>query len=158
MPKRLNPNLAKIHRNYTVEEAARLYDVHKHTVRAWIKKGLPLCDECRPALILGIELRTYLQAKRQVRKHKCKLYELYCLRCRLPKRPAGDMVDFEPLNKSTGRLTGLCPDCDGLINRYASAASLAKISGYLEVCIPKALEHINKSGNALVNSDFSKGT
>jgi hypothetical protein len=157
MPKRLNPNLAKIHRNYTVEEAAAVFGVHKNTVRAWIKAGLPLCDDRRPALILGCELRTYLQGRRQIRKRKCKLYEVYCLRCRLPKRPAGNMVDYESLSDTNGRLTGLCPDCDGLINRYVSEANLVQIRELLDVCMPKALEHINKSSNALVNSDFSKG-
>jgi len=37
MAKRLNPNLAKIHRNYTVEEVALLFSVHKNTVRSWVK-------------------------------------------------------------------------------------------------------------------------
>jgi hypothetical protein len=27
----------KIQRNYTVEEAARVFDIHKNTVRCWIK-------------------------------------------------------------------------------------------------------------------------
>lgn len=40
MKKRLhNPNLAKIHRSYTVEEVASLYVVYKGTVRAWNQGG-----------------------------------------------------------------------------------------------------------------------
>lgn len=27
-----NPNLVKIHRNYSIEEAARVYGIHKNTV------------------------------------------------------------------------------------------------------------------------------
>ena len=44
MPRR-GPNyrLVKIHRNYTVEEAARMFGIHKNTVRAWIEAGLPVC-------------------------------------------------------------------------------------------------------------------
>ena len=61
MPKRLNPNLAKMHRNYTVEEVASLFGVHKNSVRAWIKAGLPVCDARRPVLILGLDLRDYRQ-------------------------------------------------------------------------------------------------
>ena len=36
-----NPRLAKIHRSYSVEEIARLFRVHKNTVRAWLRQGLP---------------------------------------------------------------------------------------------------------------------
>ena len=155
MPKRLNPNLAKIHRNYTVEEIAALYGLHKNTVRAWIRGGLQVCDDKRPALILGNELRTFLQQKRQARKRRCKLFELYCMRCRVPRRPAGNMVDYIPMSESTGRLIAICPDCTGMMNRYASKANLAKNQGQLDVSIPKALEHISETSNPLVNSEFS---
>ena len=40
-----NPRLAKIHRNYTVEEIANLFGVHKNSVRNWVKGGLPISDE-----------------------------------------------------------------------------------------------------------------
>ncbi len=155
MPKTLNPNRAKIHRNYTVEEVAILLGVHKNTVRAWIKGGLPICDKRRPTLILGAHLRTYLEGKRQSRKRKCRIDEMYCMRCRSPKRPAGDMVDLSPVSASANRLTGLCPTCGSLMNRFASDSSLERIKEKLEVCVPRSLQHINKSNLLLVNSDFS---
>jgi len=154
MPKQLNPNLAKIHRNYTVEEVASLFGIHKNTVRGWIKAGMPVCDDRRPTLILGHELRGYLQCKRKERKKRCKPFELYCMRCRLPKRPAENMVDFTPINGNTGRLVGICPDCETLMNRYASEASLGQIQEHLDVCMPIAQKHINKSSEFPVNSDY----
>ena len=77
MPKLLNPNLAKLHRNYTVEEVASVFGVHKNSVRAWIKAGLPVCDAKRPVLILGMDLRDYLREKRSERKRRCVADELY---------------------------------------------------------------------------------
>ena len=151
---RQNPNSIKINRNYTVEEVADRLGVHKNTVRGWVKTGLPVCDARRPTLILGPDLREFLQQKRQTRKRRCKLFELYCMRCRSPKRPAGNMVDFVPLTELTGRLTGICPDCETMMNRYTSQASLILIKGDLDVQMPKAREHINKSSVVPVNSNF----
>ena len=36
-----NHRQVKIHHNYTVEEIASLFGIHKNTVREWIKAGLP---------------------------------------------------------------------------------------------------------------------
>lgn len=154
MPKSINPNLVKINRNYTVEEVADRLGVHKNTIRGWVKTGLPVCDTRRPTLILGHDLREFLQQKRQARKRRCKLFELYCMRCRSPKQPAGNMVDFVPLTGSTGRLIGICPDCDTLMNRYTSLAILTLVQDVLDVHMPKALEHINKCSVLPVNSDL----
>jgi hypothetical protein len=38
--RRPNARLAKIHRSYSVEEMARLFNVHKNTVRNWVEQGL----------------------------------------------------------------------------------------------------------------------
>ena len=51
-----NHRLVKIHRNYTVEEIAKLFGIHKNTVRNWVKDGLATIDDKRPMLILGHEL------------------------------------------------------------------------------------------------------
>lgn len=145
MAKRPNPNLAKIHRNYTVEEVANLFSVHKNTVRLWVKDGLVTNDDKRPMLILGVELKQYLQSKRKVNKRKCLAYEIYCVRCREPQLPDGNMVDFEPINCTMGRLIGLCPSCNGIINKYFNIAQLEQIKGELDITFPKTLKHINES-------------
>jgi len=154
MAKRLNPNLAKIHRNYTVEEVANLFSVHKNTVRLWVKDGLAINDDKRPMLILGSELKHYLQAKRKSNKRKCQLFEIYCVRCRAPKIPAENMVDYEPINDCLGRLIGICPSCDGIINKYFNIAKLVHIQDKLDITLPKTLKHINESVKPLLNSDF----
>jgi len=156
MAKRLNPNLAKIHRSYLVEEIAGLFSVHKNTVRSWVKGGLPTNDDKRPLLILGSELRLFLQSKREINKRKCKPFELYCLRCREPQVPYGNMVDYEPSNALLGCLVGICPVCNGIINKYASIAKLGLIKDKLEITFTRSLKHINESIHLPVNSDFSK--
>ena len=150
-----NHRLAKIHHNYTVEEVATLYGVHRHTVRNWIKGGLPALKEQRPLLILGIDLYAFLQAKRTKNKSTCLPGEIYCVRCRAPKRPAEAMVDYQHTTEKLGALIGIRPDCHCLMYRRASYAKLDQIRGDLEVRLPQALSHITESPHPSVICDFA---
>lgn len=78
--RKFNPRLAKIHQSYTVEEAARLFGVHKQTVRNWISSGLPVLASKRPILIHGSDHRTFHQQRRQKQRQKCSPGELFCLK------------------------------------------------------------------------------
>lgn len=151
-----NQNLVKINRNYTFEEMAQVFGIHKNTVANWIKNGLPCLNERRPFLILGVDAREYLKAQRTSKKQKCMLYEMYCMRCKSPQRPAENMVDYEPINDSTGRLIGLCATCEGIINKYARLDDLKLIREELDIDLPRAQKHINKRDTPLLNSDFNK--
>jgi excisionase family DNA binding protein len=149
-----NPRLAKIHRSYTVEEVARLFNTHKNTVRQWIKSGLPTCDTKRPYLILGRELRAFLQSRRAGKKRPCGPGELYCVRCRAPRPPAEGMVDYQATSGTLGNLTAICPECDTLMNRRTSLARLKQFEDVFNVTFPLALRRLNESSQPSVNSDF----
>lgn len=135
MPKRLNPNLAKIHRCYSVEEAAEIWVIHKQTVRNWIKSGLQTIDDSRPALIHGNDLRAFIKNKNSNNKRLCAIHEIYCVKCRKPQKPAMSMVDYIPSSDDRGCLTGLCQSCESVINRFVSAAQLSEIKQKLDVTI-----------------------
>jgi hypothetical protein len=155
MGKRLkNHRLVKIHRNYTVEDITHLLSIHKNTVRGWIKRGLPTIDDKRPKLILGRDLSAFLQARRVKNKRPCKPNQMYCLRCRSPKIPAGNMVDYQPVTESLGNLFGICPDCEAGMNRRTSLAKLVQIQEVLDITLPEGLQHIVDSSQSFVNSDF----
>ena len=149
-----NPRLAKIHRNYTVEEAANLFGVHRNTVREWIKRGLPVCDDRKPMLILGRDLAEFLQLRRMKNKRICQPGEMYCVRCRAPKAPAGGMADYVAVTESLGNLVAICPDCEALMNRRVSLAKLDQMRGQLDIMMPQALQHINERHQPSVNSDL----
>lgn len=149
-----NPRLAKAIRPYTVDEVARLYRIHKNTVRNWIKLGLKTSDTKRPTLIRGSDLRDFLQTQRKARKRPCGAGELYCVRCRKPQRPAGDMVEFRAINATTGDLIGFCPTCECWMYRKVSAAKIMLICGTLAVTGSEALERIGQRTTPSVNSDF----
>ena len=133
--RRYNPRLAKIHRSYTVEDVATLYDAHKNTIRTWIKNGLHTCDDSRPTLILGCHLREFLDKKRKKNKKTCPVGTLYCVSCKKPQKPAGNMVDYLPTSETRGRLIGICPCCEHMINQITSFSKLNQIRSYLDVTI-----------------------
>jgi len=153
----LNPRLAKTHRSYTVEEVALLFHVHKNTVRQWSKQGLPTCDDQRPMLILGSALREFLHARRAKNKRPCQPGEIYCVRCRAPRKPAGDMAEYQPQTETLGNLVAICPACETIINRRVSLTKLPMVRGPLDITFPQARRHIVESYPPTVNSDLKKG-
>jgi excisionase family DNA binding protein len=151
-----NPRLVKIHRNYSVEEAAKLLLVHKNTIRDWIRRGLPVIDQRRPVLILGKALADFLTHRRDRNKRPCAPGQIYCVRCRCPQHPAGGMADYTSITATSGNLIGICPACDALIYRRVSLAMMNAARGNLEVRLPEALQHIYESDNPSVNHDFTR--
>jgi excisionase family DNA binding protein len=153
MARRHSSRRVKIHRNYTIAEAAALLGAHKHTVSRWIARGgLPTTDARRPRLIHGEDLRAFLRA-RHPPKQPCRNGEFYCLRCRAPKRPALGMADYIPRTATRGMLRGLCPTCERLIYRAASVRSIENLDG-LDVAFPNAEQPLVDSFAALSNVDF----
>ena len=155
MARRFNYRRVKIHRNYTIAEAAHVLGVHKHTVSRWIAAGLPTTDDRRPLLIHGADLRAFLKARQPV-KQRCQPGEFYCLLCRAPRRPALDMAHYRPLTALRGLLSGICPACGRMIYRAASLAKLDGITGGLEVAFPNAQQRIDDGHSALLNVDFKQ--
>jgi hypothetical protein len=151
--RRINPRLVKIHRNYTVEEIARLFSVHKNTVRYWLKDGLPLIDRQRPALVRGRDLREYHVARRKQHKQTCGPAEFYCVKCRMPKEPASGKVEYQPLNSTSGNLRGTCPTCRTAIYRRVGYTKLSTIGTYLAIQLAQAHRHIGDSSNLSLNCD-----
>lgn len=154
---RPNPRLVKIHRSYTVEEIAVLCQVHRNTVRAWIKRGLPTIDRRRPVLVLGRHLAGFLQQRRVANKRPCGPGEIYCVRCRAPRSPAGKSVRYAPLTPTQGNLVGCCNVCGAVIYRRTSLAKLAQFADLLGVTLPQAESHIGESLGLSVNSAFRQG-
>lgn len=152
--RRPNYRLVKIHRSYTVDEVSRLFAVHRNTVREWIKRGLATSDNRRPLLILGRDLAAFLQMRRAKNKQTCKPGEIYCVRCRKPRVPAGGMADYQPVTERLGNLVGICSACNSMMYRRVSLTKLELVSGKLDIRIPKTLPHIDESAQSSVNSDF----
>jgi hypothetical protein len=151
-----NPKRFKIHRTYSIDDAATLCGVHRNTVRAWIRRGLPSLDDQRPTLILGADLAAFARLQRSQNKRPCQPGEIYCMRCREPRQSAGLQAVYSPLTASSGNLTGLCPVCACRMFRRVSLQKLALAGGLLHIAMPQAPEHIDERPQPSVNSDFGQ--
>lgn len=146
-----NHRLVKINRSYTVEEIAKLFNTHKNTVRRWVKEGLTTTDDKHPMLILGHVLSSFLQVRRTKNKQICKPGEIYCVRCRVPKVPAGSMAEYSSINDKLGNLTAICPDCHCIMNRRVSLAKIDQIFGEMDISFPDAVQRLRESSQPTVN-------
>eukprot|EP01037_Dinobryon_pediforme_P019568 gene19568-20010_t len=96
-PKRRRYSLQRIKAGncYDVSEICDLFNLHRNTVRHWLKSGLATIDNTRPLLVHGSALKFYLNAKQSSKSAKCALDELFCFRCKGPRKPWGGLVDFK---------------------------------------------------------------
>ena len=131
--RRINPGLIKIHRSYTIEEAARALGVHKNTVTNWLKDGLDCIDDRRPRLVQGKALKSFLRERRRSQKQQCGPGELYCLKCRKPVIPLDGKVVYIALNEAGGNLQGRCRECLSIICRRISKSQLADFQTILTI-------------------------
>jgi hypothetical protein len=128
MPKRSpNPNRVKIHRVYTFAKLARVLDVHKNTITRWVGgEGLPAVTDQRPHLLCGAEVKSFLIARHARRRSKCPPGHAYCFRCRTPRPPVPDLVEYIPAAPSHGRIETLCSVCETVMSRAIRASDLGE--------------------------------
>ena len=122
--------------NFTVFEVATAVSVTRETVWRWIKKdGLPTVDAKRPLLIAGADLNAFLKARRTAQKRRCQPGEIYCLKCREPRRPVPGLIDYLPNGRSAGNLQTICGQCGTIMNRRCAQSRIAAVLPNLDVTI-----------------------
>lgn len=136
---------------------SRLFSVHKNTVRNWLRQGLGAIDGQRPTVVRGVELRRFLTARRASARQTCGPGRIFCLPCRAPKVPAGNMADCIKVCEATGTLRGICPDCDRMIYRRVNPQRLAAVCGELDVTVTQAPPRIEETAKPNVNCDSTEG-
>lgn len=144
-----DPRRAKIHHSYTIAEVARLYGVHRNTVRAWTRAGLETISAGRELLILGDELRRFLTARRADRRVKTPAGSIYCFGCRAPRKPAEGMVEVLNPSGPTVNLRALCAECGSLMHRRVSLKGVGE-AGFGN-CVTQADSHLADSSHPSVN-------
>ncbi len=140
--------------SYTIDEAARALGTHRNTVRHWVTKaGLPAMTEARPHLILGSDLVGFLQARHASRKRRCSVGEIYCLRCRVPRRPVPGLLEYRPLTSKRGRVVGICSTCEAILHRFVSVRLAAAVASEFNLQIEVRHESLTDSALPTLNCD-----
>jgi hypothetical protein len=138
---------------YSVAEAARVTGAHRNTIHHWLRSGLTTIDSRKPILIRGAALKAFIDGRRARRRQPCGPGRIYCLKCREPKRPAFDEVEYEADNGNLGRLIGLCPDCGRIILRRTSALRVRDAAGDLGVRFRQGVERLYEAEHACLNCE-----
>ena len=140
--RKIDARRVKFHRNYTISEVAQLLGVHKNTVQLWLKSGLPHIREPRPVLVLGQDLKQYLNDRRQKARKPCCDGHLFCLKCREPRRPAAQMLDYVQVTLTSGNLRGICEVCETFIYRRVALLNVATVSAGCDVQFPQSQQRL----------------
>ncbi|HAW54085.1 MULTISPECIES: helix-turn-helix domain-containing protein [unclassified Hyphomonas] len=151
MARRPNWRAIRIHRSYSVDEAARALGVAKVTVRRWIASGdLPVIDNCKPMLILGDELSAFLR-KRRSRKHKLHLDQCYCMKCRAPKRAALSEAELIGASGKTAMVRMLCETCTTVMHKRVSWQQVSRLSALVSLSGTHRFKHLGETNQPCVN-------
>lgn len=140
---------------YTVQEIADLFDLHKNAVLHWLKDGLNANPDGRPYLIRGDELIRFLNERQKSKKQKCALDELFCFKCRTPRKAYEGIVDLTIETPTCFRIKGLCVVCGTRVNKVQGIKNLAKIEDCFHIQQREDLR-IREGVNSSVNSDKSQ--
>lgn len=143
-----------IHRQYTIDEAARAIGTCRATIKRMIKRGMPAIADRRPILILGEDLANSYRAKR--RRQPCAIDECFCFKCRRPRKAVPGLVDFVAESTTGGNLVAICEACGTVMNKRVGMAQLNSLRAILEVSIRQAEPHLSDSPTACLNDPLQK--
>ena len=143
-------------RTYNVREAAKATGATAGTVRNWQKFGLAAVVGLYPAIFRGIDIIAFLRKRNRSRKQPCGPARLFCFRCKAPKRPAFNEVEFWADGPKLGKLRGLCPDCTTTMNRRVSLAKLTSAAGDLTVSMRHADSRLSETPMPHCNDHFER--
>jgi hypothetical protein len=155
--RRISTRRVKSRLTYTVAQAARIVDVHENTIRAWLAEGLETVGGNGRTLIFGAAIIEFVDKRRINRKRPCDVGEIYCVKCRAPKKPAYKMADIFQEKNGVGRLEGLCPSCGTMIYRRVNLSKIEAIKGDLDVRMPLRSPRLCEPRNLAFNCDSSLG-
>jgi len=133
MAKKYNTRIIRLNYAYSLLEVSDLFGNHIRTVRAWLKKGLPIIEGIYPYLVKGRDLKEFLDSKKQKRKVKLQVGQFYCIKCKIGVHSLNNQVRLVYSGKTIGKgikdftIQGICEICGTKINRISNENKLEEI-------------------------------
>lgn len=139
MAKKYKTQLIKTKESYGSKDIAVLFNLNLKTVQLWVKDGLITISN-KPILVMGYDLKDYLDKKQQNRKCKLASDEFYCTKCRKAVRSTDNDVWLELTGKTLGKnqfkefvIKGVCDECHTRVNRFSHYGRLEEIKTNFDV-------------------------
>jgi len=147
--KKRKPDLRRIRtsKTYNLPEIAELMDRDIATIRAWVKNGLPLLSVQKPVLVSGKALKDWLQQVWASKKRTCQADELFCFKCRKPRKAMPGSVRIVRRNEKTVSVKGRCAVCNTRMNQTRSLSKLPELQVTFDAPKPQ-MPSISGHGNA----------
>jgi hypothetical protein len=122
-----NTHLIKLRKSYSIKEISLLFDIDRKTCSRWIKdEDLKVIETgANPMLVLGSDLKEFIQKRRKAKKVPLAQNEYYCLKCHIAVEAKIESESVIKTGKKIGKngcdqlvKTGICEVCGTKINRF----------------------------------------
>lgn len=140
MGKTYNIRLIKHRESYTLKQISETLNVHPRTVQEWRKEGLKTISTEKPFLVMGYDLKEFLNKKLQSRKTKLEANQFYCTKCRRAVTSKNNEVHLASLNKTIGKqgfkaliIKGVCQECETKLNKFSHEGRLQELKNTFTV-------------------------
>lgn len=124
----------KTRESYSTKRISQEIKVHPRTVQSWFKEGLQPIENKKPFLVMGYELKRFLEEKLKGRRTKLNPDEFYCTKCREAVRPTDKDVWISVSCRTIGNqgfksmtVKGICENCNSKINRFSHTGKLEEL-------------------------------
>ena len=126
MTSNYNIHLIKSRKSYSIKEMGVLFKRDRKTYSRWIKDGLKVMEpDITPILVLGSDLKKFIQDKRMARKVQLLGNEYFCLKCHKAVKAKIGSENVIKTGKKIGKnkydqlvKIGFCEVCGTRINRF----------------------------------------
>lgn len=140
MSKTYNIRLVKYRESYTLKQISETLNVHPRTIQEWRHEGLKTISTEKPFLVMGYDLKEFLNKKLQSRKTKLEANQFYCTKCRNAVTSKNNEVHLTSLNKTIGNqgfkgliVKGICKECGTKLNKFSHEGRLEELKSTFKI-------------------------